>query len=380
MRILTDTASALDDIVGAVREMLDGGPSLTVLPAGPESWRSRVQHAVRPERGTDSALVVPTSGSSGDPVGVVLGAEAVRWSAEQTAARLGSPSAWVLALPLTHVAGLMVLARAVVTGATLTRCRRDDGVPLARAVHDAADQAQATPRRRAAEPSSSAISLVPTQLRRLLAEDPGALRRFGHVLVGGAALDPGLRQQAQDAGVHVVASYGMTQTCGGFVHDGVPLAGAELSLDSSGLISVDGPMLARAYRGPQHDEPLARPFTTGDVGRWEDGRLVVVGRADDVVTTGGVSVPLTAVDALLRGHPDVSDAAAVAIPDAEWGARIVGVVVPDGPCDPAAVRAYVAGQAEAAYVPQQILVVDGLPRPAPDKVDRAALAALVQEA
>ena len=373
MRVLTDTATGLDDVVDAVRDMLEGGPALTVLPREPEPWRAKVAQAVQAERDPGSALVVPTSGSSGRPVGVVLGADAVRWSAAQTAARLGEPSVWVLALPLTHVAGLMVLARAVTTGASLHRLRRDGETPLSHAVHDAADRAGAD------GAASSAISLVPTQVRRLLADDPGALRRFSHVLVGGAALDPRVRERAEAESVRLVASYGMTETCGGFVHDGVPLAGARLSLDSSGLIAVDGPMLATAYRGPQHDDPLARPFVTRDVGRWDNGRLVVVGRADEVVTTGGVSVPLPAVDALLRGHPDVADAAAVAVADAEWGSRIVGVVVPGRPLDPAAVREYVAGQAEAAYVPKHIVVVEGLPRPAPDKVDRAALAALVQE-
>jgi O-succinylbenzoic acid--CoA ligase len=379
VRVLTDTATALDDVVGAVRAMLDDGPALTVLPAEPVAWRARVRHAVRPERDTGPALVVATSGSSGDPVGVVLGADAVRWSAEQTADRLGRPAAWVLALPLTHVAGLMVLARAVATGAGLARLRPGSGVPLGRAVHDAADRAHAGSRGHGADAPSTAISLVPTQVRRLLADDPSALRRFSHVLVGGAALDPSLRAQAEDEAVQLVASYGMTETCGGFVHDGVPLPSAQLSLDSSGLISVDGPMLATAYRGEQCDEPLARPFATKDMGHWEGGRLVVVGRADDVVTTGGVSVPLPAVDALLRGHPDVADAAAVALPDAEWGSRIVGVVVAPGGLDPAALRAHVARHAEAAYVPQSIVVVDGLPRPAPDKVDRDALVALVQE-
>jgi O-succinylbenzoic acid--CoA ligase len=379
VRVLTDTATALDDVVGAVREVLDGGPALTVLPAEPLAWRARVRNAVRPERETGPALVVPTSGSSGEPVGVVLGADAVRWSAEQTAERLGRPSAWVLALPLTHVAGLMVLARAVTTGARLTRVRRGADVSLSRAVHEAADRAGAGDPAEGGDASSVAISLVPTQVRRLIADDPAALRRFSRVMVGGAALEPDVHRQAEDADVRLVTSYGMTETCGGFVHDGVPLPGTELVLDAVGRIAVAGPMLATAYRGARHDEPLPRPFATGDLGRWEDGRLVVVGRTDDVVTTGGVSVPLPAVDVLLRAHPDVTDAAAVAVPDAEWGSRIVGVVVADGHLDPAALRAHVARQAEAAYVPQRIVVVDGLPRPAPDKVDRAALAALVQE-
>lgn len=370
VRVLTDTADVTDTARCAIAAMLDGGPAVAVLPQGPAPWRAAAERAVRPDRPTDAGLVVPTSGSTGDPVGVVLGAEAVRWSAEQTAARLERPAGWVLALPLTHVAGLMVLARAVVSRALVARARPD--VRLADALHAAADRltARGSP--------TTATSLVPTQVRRLLAEDPSALRRFDRVLVGGAALDASTRGQADDEGIRVVTSYGMTETCGGVVHDGLPLPGASVSLDAQGVVSVDGPMLATSYREPLRDEPLSRPFVTHDVGRWVAGRLTVTGRSDDVVLSGGVSVPLPAVDALLSGHPAVADAAAVGLPDDEWGTRIVALVVASGPLDPDDVRAYVARRAEAAYVPAEVVVVDALPRPSPGKLNRAALAARAQ--
>ena len=177
----------------------------------------------------------------------------------------------------------------------------------------------------------------------------------------------------------MVESYGMTETCGGCVHDGVPLPGVQVGLDRSGVVSLDGPMLADAYRRPDGDEPLARPFVTRDVGEWVDGRLRVLGRVDDVIMSGGVTVPLAGVDALLLAHPQVIDAAAVGVPDEEWGTRVVAVVVADTGLDPAALRGFVADRAEPAYVPRSVVVVDDLRRPGPGKLNRAALATLVSE-
>ncbi len=123
----------------------------------------------------------------------------------------------------------------------------------------------------------------------------------------------------------------MTETCGGCVHDGLALPGVHVRVSDVGAIALSGPMLADGYRRRHRDEPLTVDgwFATHDVGEWSDGRLRVLGRDDDVVTSGGVSVPLPAVDALLAEHPDVADAVAVGlVPDAEWGSRVVAVVVP----------------------------------------------------
>lgn len=362
MHVLTDSpatppAAALE----AVATALAGGPAVAVLPEGPSTWRARLSAAVRPDRDAAPGLVVPTSGSSGEPVGVLLSAEAVRWAAERTVERLGGPATWVLALPLTHVAGLMVLARSVVSGTAAVRVTDDWASTL-----DRVDGRCCT-------------AVVPTQLRRLLASSPAVLRRFDHVLVGGSAMDAELRRWADAEGVSVVESYGMTETCGGCVHDGEPLPGVGVTLDDRGVVGIDGPMLADGYRRPGGDEPLTRPFRTHDVGEWADGRLRVLGRVDDVVMSGGVTVPLPAVDALLLQHPQVLDAAAVGVPDPEWGTRVVAVVVADGPLDPDAIRSFVAARAERAYVPRAVVLVEDLLRPAPGKINRAALAALVPE-
>lgn len=362
MHVLTDTpGSSVEPVRAALAATLAGGPAVAVLPEGPSEWRTSLAAAVLTSREAAPGLVVPTSGSSGDPVGVLLSSAALQWSAQHTVERLGGPATWVLALPLTHVAGLMVLTRAVVSGSPVVRVTADWSTAMA------------------SVDGPCCTAIVPTQLRRLLARDPAVLRRFDHVLVGGAALDDALREWARREEVPVVESYGMTETCGGCVHDGVPLPGVQVGLDRSGVVSLDGPMLADAYRRPDGDELLARPFVTRDVGEWVDGRLRVLGRVDDVIMSGGVTVPLAGVDALLLQHPQVIDAAAVGVPDEEWGTRVVAVVVADTGLDTAALRRFVADRAEPAYVPRSVVVVDDLRRPGPGKVNRAALATLVSE-
>lgn len=360
MRLLVVEPGSSGRVGAAVADALSGGPALGVLPEGPPAWRETVRAALHPQRDVPDGLVVPTSGSTGAPVGVVLPAATVRWSAHAVVDRLGGPGAWLLALPPTHVAGLMVLARALVSGG-----------PVHEWAGSFAEAVAAMP------PGRRYTALVPTQVRRLLREAPDVLASFDAVLVGGAALDDRLRAQAE--GVRLVESYGMTETCGGCVHDGIPLPEVQVGVDGDGAIALSGPMLAAGYRRADSDEPVAVDgwFATHDVGEWSEGRLRVLGRDDDVVQSGGVSVPLPAVDALLAAHPDLADAVAVGVRDDEWGTRLVAVAVarPGRAPTLAGVRSFVAQRAEPAYVPRDLVLVDDLRRPAPGKVDRAAVAA-----
>jgi O-succinylbenzoic acid--CoA ligase len=156
----------------------------------------RAWNAADPE---PAPLVIETSGSTGEPKPVVLSRPAMRASATATASRLGGPGQWLLNLPASYVAGLQVLFRSVLAGT--------DPVVQDGSFVEAA--AAMTGERRF-------VSLVPTQLHRML-DDPAevdALRTFSTVLVGGAAVPAGLRARAADAGVHVVATYGMSETTG----------------------------------------------------------------------------------------------------------------------------------------------------------------------
>lgn len=359
-------------VTEALAETLDPSArdALAVLPVGPLHWRDTLARAVQPARPVPDpvALVVPTSGSTGAPAGVLLSADGLAHAADAVVDRLGGPGSWLLALPLTHVAGLMVLVRALRSGQAVLPVDTRGGFRPDRW----ADAVAALPAGRAY------ASLVPTQLARLLDADPEPLCRLDAVLLGGAAAPPGLLARATEHGVPVVASYGMTETAGGCVLDGSPLPGVQVDVAGDGRVTVAGPTVAWGVRRGGVDTPLHARLLTHDLGAWRDGLLRVHGRVDEVVQSGGVSVPLATVEALLHDHPQVREAAAVAVADPVWGSRVVAVAVARDPARPPAdLRAFVHERAEPAFVPAEVVWVDALPRPAPGKVDRAALTALV---
>ena len=304
-------------------------------------------------------LTVDTSGSTGEPKRVVLSRAAMRASADATHARLGGPGQWSLALPPTYVAGLQVLFRSVRAGTE----------PV---VGD--DLSEALDRM---DGSRRYVSVVPTQLRRCLDEPATAvaLARLDAVLVGGASLDPRLRQEAEEAGVPVVTTYGMSETCGGCVYDGVPLDGVEVSTGDDGRVRIGGPVLFDGYEGrPDLTAEVLRDgrLVTQDLGRVEpDGRLRVLGRVDDVVVSGGVNVPASAVARRVREHPRVRAAEVVGVDDDTWGSAVVAVVV--GEVDRQELRDWVAADVARSWAPQRVVRVDALPLLPNGKVDRLAV-------
>lgn len=315
-------------------------------------------------------LVVRTSGSTGEPKDVRLSRSAVLTSAAATHERLGGPGQWLLALPVTGVGGLQVLVRSLLAHAEPVLL--DDHADLRAAIEAMAPPAVA-PRRYA--------SLVPTQLHRLAQSDGLAvLAGLDAVLVGGAAVDPDLLRRAREAGVRVVRTYGMSETSGGCVYDGVPLRDVRLRLqdpsDGVGRVQVAGPVLFDGYGDEPRDGDW---FDTADLGRIDDGVLSVVGRADDVVVSGGVNVPLPAVERALRNLPDVHDAAVTGVPDDEWGTRVVAVVVPTDATCLDGVRAERLRDAleetgmPRAWGPRDAVLVDVVPLLPGGKVDRRAV-------
>ena len=301
-------------------------------------------------------LSVETSGSTGTPKRVLLSRAAMRASADATHARLGGPGQWLLNLPPSYVAGLQVLFRSVRAGT--------DPVVQDGSFEDAA--AAMTGARRY-------VSLVPTQLVRLL--DGDALSAFDTVLVGGARLDPALRARALDAGVRVVSTYGMSETCGGCVYDGRPLDGVAVKIGADARVRIGGPVVFTGYDGQPELTAAAKEgdwFVTQDLGRIDhDGLLEVTGRVDDVVISGGVNVPAPAVAARLRAHPDVRDAEVVGVPDPEWGQAVVAVLVGDVPLED--LRAWVAAEHPRAWAPRRVVPVAALPLLPNGKVDRLAV-------
>ena len=327
-----------------VSRMLDGGPALW-LADGP---------APRLPRGVGA--VVQTSGTTGSARRVVLSRDALRAAAGAARERVGGDLTWHLALPGRYVAGLMVQVRSAVAG------RGTPVVPT--------DLEGLAP-----TGDGDAISLVPTQLHRALGDAAVTqrLRAFDLILLGGAPLGAGLRERARDAGLAVVESYGMSETSGGVVWDGKPLPGVWIGL-CDGRVSIGGPTLFDGYL----DDPAATAeameegtLLTHDRGRWEGGRLVITGRVDDVVISGGVNVDLAEVRAAAaRIDPET---AVLAVPDAEWGTRVV-LFAPGG--DLAGWREALAGALPRTWLPRQ-LVGTPIPRTPGGKPDREALSGLI---
>ncbi len=302
--------------------------------------------------------VVETSGSTGAPKRVVLSRAAVLASVHASARRLGGSGRWLLALPASYVAGLQVVCRSLVAGHEPVLLA-DDFAAATEALGDV----------------DRFVSLVPTQLHRLLETDADALRTFHTVLLGGGPIDRGLRQRAADAGVRVVATYGSAETSGGCVYDGLPLDGVGVAIGDDGRVRIGGPTLFEGYAGDpvRTAEVLVDGwFLTSDAGRLdEDGRLQVLGRIDDMVVSGGVNVPAAAVAARLREHPAVRSAEVLGVPDEEWGNRVVAFVV--GELDVDGARDWVGAKHPRAWAPRQLVRLDAIPLLGNGKPDRLAL-------
>ncbi len=358
-------------VLAHLRSALEGGSAVAPVASGQE--RKRLLSVLAPETPLELpgiAAVLPTSGSTGEPKAALLPASALLHSAHATHERLGGPGSWLLALPPTRVAGLQVLVRGIVAGTEPTvleeKLTADSFVAASKRLSDS---------------TRRYVSLVPTQLVRLLANAAAteALRSYDAVLLGGGSTPPAVRAQAEDAGVTIVRSYGMTETCGGCVYDGVPLRDVEVRLDADGRVSIGGPVLFAGYRlrPDLTAEALVDGWhRTGDLGELESSALRILGRVDDVVISGGVNIPLTPVEQALASLPGVAEAAAVGVPDEEWGTRVVAYLVlrKDVPAPTlAAVRDHVAESLPRTHAPRELVVVDKLPLLPSGKVDRLAL-------
>nr|WP_206071041.1 o-succinylbenzoate--CoA ligase [Knoellia sp. DB2414S] len=368
----------------ALRAALTGtGPA--VLPYAAGSPPPEAPAGAVPDTGT--ALVVGTSGSTGTPKLAMLPASSLAASAAATHERLGGPGDWLLAMPPHHIAGVQVLLRCLAAGTEPHFTDLRDGftpTALTRAVTAMARQAadRGSHRRYTA--------VVPTQLVRCLA-DPAAtaaLAELDAVLVGGAATAPSVLTRARDAGIRAVTTYGMSETCGGCVYDGIALRGSSVRTDGDGRISLGGATLATGYLGRPDltgqafttDPDGTRWFRTDDVGHLDDaGHWHVDGRIDDLVNTGGLKVAPRVVEEALTAHlPVVTEAVVVGVPDPEWGQAVAAALtLTDGAPAPAVtdVRAALRGILPDHALPRHLLVLDTIPGRGPGKPDRAAIAA-----
>lgn len=256
-------------------------------------------------------LAIATSGSTGAPATVLLERQALCEAITRSAQRLSlDGERWCCPLPVAHIAGMLIVLRAHLLGVDV-----DYGADLL-------------------STEATWASVVPTQLARFVAGETPLHGR--HLLVGGAHLDPSLRLRVEGLGAKVVHTYGMTETAGGIVYDGFALEGVEIRIDLTGRVSARSPTLATAIRRPAADDPLALEdgwLRTRDRGRIQDSRLIVEGRIDPVINTGGEKLDPRALTDELETLAGVTRARAFGEPDEVWGTRLIVEVEAPGVSD-----------------------------------------------
>lgn len=286
----------------------------------------------------DDALILFTSGTTGRPKAVRLTVGNLVWSALGSALRLGvSPSdRWLACLPMYHTGGILPIVRSAVYGTAL----------VVQNSFDAEDTPAALRKH-----SCTGVSLVPTMLTRILDADVALPSTVETILLGGAPASEALLNRAREADLPVHPTYGMTETASqiatarpaDIAEDpetvGYPLwtinvsivdeTGDPVSTGAVGEITVSGPTVTPGYLDTPA-ERVGEGLKTGDLGLWTSaGRLRIVGRVDDLITTGGETVAPAAVEEVIEAHPRVKEAVVVGIPDEEWGERVGALVVPD---------------------------------------------------
>ncbi|MDV3136062.1 o-succinylbenzoate--CoA ligase [Mycobacterium sp. 29Ha] len=351
---------------------LAGRAALLPVPKDDERETSLITTSLRADSEVDDdvAVVVSTSGTTGTPKGALLTASALTASAEATHARLGGAGRWLLALPAHHVAGLQVLVRSVIAGtAPVAIPAGFSAIELVWAIDSLGS-------------GRRYVSLVAAQLDKAL-RDAGAtaaLASMDAVLIGGGPMPAGVAHRAAAAGIPVVRTYGMSETAGGCVYDGLPLDGVRLRIDD-GRVVLGGAMLAKGYRNPVDPDPFVEPgwFRTDDVGAIDDsGVLTVLGRVDDAISTGGLTVLPQVVEAAVASHDAVAECVVFGVDDERLGQRVAAAVVVAPGCTAptlADIRAHVAATLDVTAAPREIHVIDEIPRRGIGKVDRRALAA-----
>jgi O-succinylbenzoic acid--CoA ligase len=352
--ISVDPALAIGDVMNLVAKALaHQGPALNFTDESMESVDS------------DISLVVATTGSSGTRKSVALGSAALLASARASLnflnARAGQT--WALLMPMHHIAGINVLIRALELGTTPVDLRSAQNYP-----------------------ATDFSAVVPTQIYRALNGDEkllAHLKSAKSVLVGGAQLHNDLLQQAKDAGISVVRTYGMSETSGGCIYEGTPLEGVDVRVSDSGLVEISGAILASGYLNNDdlwNQQYLDGWFTTSDLGKINsDGNVEVLGRADDVYITGGEKVSLSRVDEVLHNAFPQLQWCAVAVDDAQWGQRLVVAVSGAGAPAISEVSTLLSTALGDFAKPKQLLIFDEMPMIGIGKIDRMQICERAQE-
>jgi len=297
------------------------------------------------------ALVIASSGSTGSPKGIIHTHSSVLAGAQASASRLQLTASdhWLVCIPVSHVGGFSVISRAMHTGAALS-------------LHPNFD---VTAVRQAAENGATHTSLVATALSRI------DTSLFKTILLGGSSAPANLPN-------NVITTYGMTETGGGVVYNGEPLSNVEIKIEE-GEIYLRCPMLTCGYRNDQTLSLKDGWYATGDMGEINNGKLSVHGRKTDMIITGGENVWPSAVEASLSSHPMINQVVVRGTPDTNWGQRVVAYVVLNSSLNTSEesllsnLREHVKHTLPAFCAPQQLIVLNQIPRTSLGKVDAQAL-------
>ena len=353
-------------LLAALTDALGGGSPIMPLPPGADP--DSVEHLLNAPLPAGTAMVIRTSGSSGIPKAVALSATSLLASARYTHEALGGPGSWLVNLPSHLISGVQMLVRSAVSGIDPVFV---DGPFDPASLLYAAERMDADRRY---------VSLVPVQFSRVLdhaESDPDAadaLRRFDAVLVGGQAVSLDLRRRAHELGVTLKRSYGMPETSGGCVYDGVEIGDTRVRI-RAGEVQLAGSTLALGYVGDAaltaerfveeagRDGQITRWYRTGDAGELLGGMLTVTGRLDRVLVSGGVNVSLDQIEQVAREFAGWEDALAVAVPHPEWGERPSLVVeTREGAVSFDEVRVAVKERLGAAAAPEWATEIEVIPR------------------
>ncbi|MBK1623826.1 class I adenylate-forming enzyme family protein [Afifella marina] len=321
------------------------------------------------------ALLVATSGSTGRPKAVMLSGANLEAAAHAgaTVAPLRAGDMWLACLPLFHIGGFSILVRTALAGAEALIAEKFEAATLLAALRT--------------RPVTH-LSLVPAMLSRLLdADGEDAPESLRHVLIGGAALSPELAERAAARSWPIQPTYGMSETASqlatlpalprpwraGLV--GKPLGETEVALDPSGRLKVRGPNVMAGYanRTLAPGDGLSDGwFTTADLAEIDEtGAITILGRADDVIVTGGKKIMPQSVEVLLAKAPDVATVAVTGRPDPIWGEIVTAIY--DGTSDEAALLAWCRDHIEGALRPRAVVRVEAMPLLASGKPDRSTL-------
>ena len=358
-------------IIPALEEALTGQRTLLPVPANDPARTNLLRNTPKPGAPIDEdiALVVSTSGSTGKPKGAMLTPANLISSADATHQELGGEGQWLLAMPAAYIAGLQVLVRSMVAGVEpgfIDLTRGFNVAEFATRAHELAQTGERT-----------YTALTPMQLAKATSTLKGidALRTFSAVLVGGAATNPRLLDSAKKLRINVVTTYGSSETSGGCVYNGRPIAGAHVKI-VDGRIHLGGPMVARGYHHLDSPDLQDGWFRTSDAGSLENGVLTVLGRTDNVISSGGLKLHPEVLEEELLRIDGVTAACVVGKQDARFGQRICAAytgsaAVPD--ILDALADAEDAGRIAHWQIPKELKSVAALPQLGPGKVNRTAV-------